>query len=241
MWSICKKEFNQFFSSLTGYMAIVLFLLINGLFLFVLQDSSIFEYGYAGMDKFFDLAPWVLMFLIPAITMRTLSDELKSGTLEILITRPLTAGKIIRGKYLAILFILLLVLLPSTIYIYTIHALSATGDIDTGGIMGSYMGLILLGASFSAIGLACSGSTTNAIVAFLLSAFFCLTFYYGFSALSHIAFFKGNADYYIEMLGIDFHYRSISRGVIDTRDLVYFVSIVVILLLFTEMKLTRRK
>ena len=240
MWSICKKEFSQFFSSLTGYLAIVLFLLINGLFLFVLQESSIFEFGYAGMDKFFDLAPWVLLFLVPAITMRTLSDELKYGTYELLITRPISVRKIILGKFLAVALILLLVLLPSTIYIYTIQSLSAGGGIDLGAIAGSYIGLILLSFSFAAIGIACSGSSSNAILAFLLSAFISLVFYFGVESISKLPIFKGNADYYLEMIGLNFHYTSMSRGVIDTRDMVYFFSIMVIMLYFTELKLKKR-
>jgi ABC-2 type transport system permease protein len=240
MWDICKKEFSQFFSSLTGYLAIILFLLINGLFLFVLQESSIFEYGYAGMDKFFELAPWVLLLLVPAITMRTLADEFKHGTYEILITRPLTPRKIIWGKFWAVALIILLVLLPSTLYIITIQSLSAGGNIDLGGIAGSYIGLILLALSFSAIGITCSGFGSNALLAFLLSAFISLVFYFGFDSISHLPAFKGTADYYIEMLGLNFHYLSMSKGVIDSRDVVYFFSFIIALLYFTEIKLSKR-
>ena len=240
MWSICKKEFNQFFSNLIGYISIVLFLLINGLFLFVLQDSSIFEYGYASLDKFFDLAPWVLLFLVPAISMRTLSDEFKSGTFEILKTKPLSARQIVLGKYLAILFIILIVLLPTCTYVITIKSLSATGTIDSGGIFGSYIGLFLLSAAFAAISLCCSGLTSNAVIAFLLSAFVCLLLYFGFNALSKLPVFQGSADYYIEMLGIDFHYRSISRGVLDSRDVIYFASLAIFSIFITEKKLQHK-
>lgn len=240
MWNICKKEFNQFFSSLTGYLAIILFLLINGLFLFVLNDSSIFEYGYAGMDKFFELAPWILLFLIPAITMRTLADEFKYGTYELLVTRPLTPREIVWGKFGAVALITLLVLLPSTLYILTIQSLSAGGSIDLGGIAGCYIGLIMLALSFAAIGIACSGSGSNALLAFLLSAFISLVFYFGFESISHLPIFKGTADYYIEMLGLNFHYTSMSKGVIDTRDVIYFLSIIISLLHYTEIKLKKR-
>ncbi len=240
MWSICKKELNQFFSSLTGYIAIILFLLINGVFLFVLNDSSIFEFGYASLDKFFELAPWVLMFLVPAITMRSLSEEFRAGTFEILKTKPLSSWQIVLGKYFSILIVLLLAILPTIIYIITIKALSAQGGIDGGGILGSYIGLFFLVAVFAAIGLCCSGFTNNAVVAFLISAFSCLILYFGFNALSKLPFFENGADYYIEMLGIDFHYRSISRGVLDTRDLVYFISVIFIFLLTTVKSLYKK-
>ena len=233
MWSICKKELNQFFSNLTGYIAIIIFLLINAVFLFMLNDSSIFEFGYASLDKFFELAPWIFMFLLPAITMRSLADEFKAGTFEILKTKPLSSWQIILGKYFSILIVLLLAILPTIIYIVTIKALSAQGGIDSGGILGSYIGLFLLAAVFAAIGLCCSGFTNNAVFAFLISTFSCLILYFGFNALSKLPFFANGFDYYIEMLGIDFHYRSISRGVLDSRDLIYFISIIFLFLLIT--------
>ncbi|MBC7535507.1 MAG: ABC transporter permease subunit [Ferruginibacter sp.] len=240
MLSICKKELNQFFSNLTGYIAIILFLLINGIFLFMLQDSSIFEYGYANLDKFFELAPWVLLFLIPAISMRSLSDEFRTGTFEILQTKPLTAWQIVVGKYSAILIIIIFVILPTLIYIITIKSLSASGSIDGGGIAGSYLGLFLLSAVFAAISICCSCFTNNAVVAFLISAFVCLILYFGFNAISKLPVLQGSADYYVEMLGIDFHYRSISRGVADSRDLVYFISIIFLSLLITVKNLHKR-
>lgn len=240
MWSICKKELAQFFSNLTGYIAIVLFLLVNGVFLFILPDSSIFEYGYASLDKFFELAPWVLLFLVPAITMRSFSDEFRSGTFEILKTKPLTGAQITVGKYAAVLIVLVFVIIPTFIYIITISALSSSGGIDKGGIIGSYIGLFLLAAVFAAISLCCSSFTSNAVVAFLVSAFVCLLLYFGFNALSNLPVFQGNADYYIEMLGIDFHYRSISRAVLDSRDVVYFFSIIFLSLLITVKNLQKR-
>lgn len=240
MWSICKKELNQFFSNLSGYIAIVLFLLVNGLFLFVFKDSNLFDFGYASLDKFFELAPWVFLFLIPAITMRTLSDEFKGGTIEILQTKPLTQWQIVAGKYLSVLIVLLFVIIPTFIYIFTIHSLSAQGGIDSGGIAGSYIGLFLLAAVFASIGVCCSGFTSNAIVAFLISAFACLILYFGFNALSKLPFFENGPDYYIEMLGIDFHYHSISRGVLDSRDIIYFASIIFLFLLITVKNLHKK-
>ena len=240
MWSICKKELNQFFSNLTGYIAIILFLLINGIFLFMLQDSSIFDYGYASLEKFFDLAPWVLMFLVPAITMRSLPDEFRAGTFEILKTKPLTTWQIVRGKYASILLVLLFVIVPTFVYIITIKTLSSSGDVDTGGIAGSYVGLFLLSAVFAAISLCCGSFTNNAVVAFLISAFTCLLLYFGFNAISRLPLLQGTADYYVEMLGIDFHYRSISRGVLDSRDLIYFAGLIFLSLLVTVKNLYKK-
>ena len=239
MWPVCKKEFRQFFSSRTGYIAIVVFLLLNGLFLFVFPDTNILDFGYATLDKFFELAPWILLLLIPAITMRSFSDEFRTGTFEILQTRPLTRWQIILGKYLASVTIVVIAILPTFLYILTIKNLS-TGGIDGGGITGSYIGLFFLGSVFTAIGICCSSFTNNAVVAFLVSAFACFVFYIAFAALSKIPAFQAGADYYVEMLGIDFHYRSISRGVLDSRDIIYFLSIIIFFLFLTAKNLVKR-
>ncbi len=240
MWSICKKELGQFFSSLTGCMAIVIFLLLNGLFLFVFPDTSIFDFGYATLDKFFDLAPWILLLLIPAITMRSFAEEFKSGTYEILVTKPLSREQIIMGKYFAGMIVVLIALLPTVVYVFTIRNLS-TGGIDGGGIMGSYIGLILLASSFAAIGIFCSSISNNAVVAFLLSAFLCFLFYSAFDAISRIPALQAGADYYVEMLGIDFHYRNISKGAVDSRDIVYFLSFIFFFLFLTDKNLAMRR
>lgn len=239
MWSICKKELRQFFSSLTGYIAIVVFLLLNGLFLFVFPSSSVFDYGYATLDKFFEMSPWILLLLIPAITMRSFADEFKGGTYEILQTRPLTRWQLIWGKFLASLIIVLIAILPTVLYVLTISQLS-TGGIDSGGIAGSYIGLFFLAAVFTAIGICCSSLTANAVVSFLLSAFACFVIYSAFSALSALPVFESGAGYFIEMLGIDAHYRSISRGVIDSRDIVYFTTVVFLFLFLTARNLVKR-
>jgi len=237
MWNICKKEISQFFSSLTGYIAVILFLLINGMFLFLLQDSNIFDFGYASLDKFFELAPWVFIFLVPAVAMRSFSDEFRTGTFEILKTKPVTSLQIVLGKYLSVILVVVIALIPTILYVFTIKTLSVTGAIDKGGIAGSYLGLIFLSAVFSAISICCGSFTSNAIVSFLISAFMCLVLYFGFNAISSISVFSGNADYYIEMLGIDFHYQSISRGVIDSRDLTYFLSLIILSIFITQKKL----
>ena len=240
MISIAKKEFYQFFSSLTGYITIILFLLVNAIYLFVLKDSNIFDFGYATLSAFFDLAPWVFIFLIPALGMRSFADEFKSGTFETLKTSPLTKWQIVGGKYAAILAVILIALIPTFLYVITIHSLSSSGGIDSGAVTGSYIGLFFLASVFAAITLWCSSLTANAVIAFLLSAFACIVLYFGFNAISKLPVFTGNADYYIEMIGIDFHYQSISRGVLDTRDIVYFLS-VIFLFLFSTQKILIKK
>lgn len=240
MIPIVKKELHQFFSSLTGYIAVAMFLIVCALYLFVLKDSNIFDFGYATLTTFFELAPWVFIFLIPALAMRIFSDEFKSGTFETLKTRPLTQWQIVLGKYLSVLIVIIIALIPTLLYVITITSLSSTGGIDSGAIAGSYVGLFLLAAIFAALSTWCSSLTGNAVIAFLLSAFTCIILYFGFGAISKLPVFNGNADYYIEMLGIDFHYQSISRGVIDTRDIVYFVSVIFLFLFATQKNLNKK-
>ena len=221
-------------------MAILLFLLINGLMLFVLPDSSIFDFGYATMDKFFSLSPWILLLLIPAITMRSFSDEFRAGTYEILQTRPLSRWEIVNGKFLGSLMVVVIALIPTVLYVISIKSLSVSGEIDTGATIGSYVGLFFLAAVFTAIGIFCSSFTNNAVMAFIICAAACILLYIGFDAISKIPVFSAGADYYIEMLGIDFHYRSVSRGVIDSRDVIYFLSSITLFLFFTHRNLVRR-
>jgi ABC-2 type transport system permease protein len=239
MWPVCKKELRQFFSSLTGYIAIIVFLLVNGLVLFVF-DENIFDYGYATLDRFFQLAPWILLLLIPAITMRSFSEEFKTGTYEILQTRPLSRWQIIIGKYLGSLIVVFIALLPTVVYIYSVQQLSSNEGIDMGATIGSYIGLFFLAAVFTAISICCSSFTNNAVVAFIISIIVCALLYYGFSAISKLPALANGVDYYIEMLGIDFHYRSISRGLIDTRDIIYFLSFVFLFLTITNRNLLKR-
>jgi ABC-2 type transport system permease protein len=239
MWSICKKELRQFFSSLTGYIAIVVFLLANGLVLFVFEDN-ILDFGYATLDRFFQLAPWILLLLIPAITMRSFADEFKSGTFEILQTRPLSHWQVTGGKYLGSLIVVLIALLPTIVYFFSIQALSATEGIDTGATIGSYIGLFFLAAVFTSIGICASSFTNNAVVAFIFSLIACVLLYYGFNAISRLPVLEGGLDYYIEMAGIDFHYSSISRGVVDTRDIIYFLSMIFLLLTIANRNLLKR-
>jgi len=203
-------------------------------------ENNIFDFGYATLDRFFQLSPWILLLLIPAITMRNFADEFKVGTYEILQTRPLSRSQIITGKYFGSLIVVLIALLPTIIYIFSIQKLSSNEGIDTGATIGSYIGLIFLTAVFTSIGICASSFTNNSVVAFILSLIGCALLYYGFSAISRLPGLSGGADYYVEMAGIDFHYRSVSRGVIDTRDVIYFLSMIILFLSITNRNLIKR-
>jgi ABC-2 type transport system permease protein len=241
MLAIFKKEIHQFFSSITGYVAIILFLLANGLLLFVFPDTSLLDYGYANLDPLFELAPMIYLLLIPAITMRSFADEFKSGTMELLSTKPLSWWQIVGGKFTAGLVVVLISLIPTVVYYIAVRQLSADpANLDNGGMTGSYIGLFLLGAVFTAVGVWSSSLTSNSVVAFLIAIFTCFIFYNGFDALSKVPAFSGSADYYLRMAGIKFHYTSISRGVIDSRDIIYFLSIIGLMLYLTRLSLQRR-
>jgi ABC-2 type transport system permease protein len=240
MWMICKKEWNQFFSSITAYVALIIFLLLNGLFLFVFPDSSMLNFGYATLTPFFDFVPWVLLFLIPTITMRSLADEYKSGTFELLKTWPIKPFALVFGKFLGAFLIIIAALIPTLVYAFSLQHLSSSGGLDIGATIGSYIGLLLLSGAFISIGLAASSFTNNTVVAFIAGAFVCFMLYIGFDALSKLPIFSGTLDYYIEMLGINFHYQSVSRGVIDTRDLVYFFVIIFFFLFITQKNIIQR-
>ncbi len=237
---ICKKEWRQFFSSLTGYIALVIFLLLNGLLFFVFPDTSLLDFGYATLDSFFRLAPWVLLFLVPTITMRSLADEYKAGTFELLKVMPVSAGEIVWGKFLGALLVILLALAPTIIYAVSIQLLSAVGGIDVGSTIGSYIGLFMLGAVFTAAGICASSFTNNTVIAFITGAFVCFLLFNGFEGISKLPVFASGPAYYIEMLGIKMHYASISKGVVDIRDIIYFGGLIAIFLLITQRNIARR-
>jgi ABC-2 type transport system permease protein len=237
MLAIFKKEFNSFFTSTIAYLTIGIFLLINGLFLWVFDDDfNILNAGFADLTSFFYLAPWILIFLIPAITMKTFADEFRSGTIEILKTRPITNLTLVLGKFFAILTLLIIVLIPTFVYAYSIHELgNPVGNLDYGSISGSYIGLFLLASSFASIGIFTSTLTKNQVVAFLLGICVVFLFYYGFDATSSLF---GDYSYTIKLFGMNEHYKSISRGVIDSRDVLYFMSIIIFFLFVSKQKLT---
>lgn len=240
MWMICKKEWQQFFSSLTGYIALGVFLLLNGLMLFVFPDTSILEFGYASLAAFFSLAPWILLLMVPTITMRSFSDEYRLGNFEILRTLPITPAQLVWGKFFGAMLIVCCAILPTLVYAVSVQQLSVTGGIDIGATIGSYIGLLFLGAVFTAIGICTSSFTSNTVVAFITGAFLCFLLYNGFDAISKLSLFSGGADYYLEMLGISFHYRSISRGVVRISDLIYFIGMIYFFLLITQRNLLKR-
>lgn len=240
MKSILLREIKSFFGSPIGYLVIAIFLLLNGLFLWVFDgEYNILKSGFADMTPFFTISPWILIFLIPAVTMRSFSDEKKQGTLELLMTKPLTVWQIVNGKFLGALLLIVIALIPTLIYVKVISSLGMpAGNIDMGSTIGSYFGLLFLIASYTAIGIFTSALSDNQIVAFILSVFLCFFFYFGFEGISTLA--KSLEDF-ISGLGMDSHFRSMSRGVIDTRDVLYFVSISVLFLSLTVFKLKSLK
>lgn len=242
MFTLFKKEIRAFLSSLIGYIAICVFLLLVGLFLWILPtETNILNNGYAGLDALFGIAPWVFLFLIPAITMRSFADEKKAGTIEFLLTKPLTDIQIILAKYFAGVTLVLFSLLPTLIYYYTIYRLgNPVGNIDSGGTWGSYIGLFFLASAFTAIGIFASSLAENQIVAFILAVFLCFFCYIGFDYISALELF-GKVDDIILSLGINDHYTSMSRGVIDTRDVIYYLGLSWIFILLTKTVLESRK
>ena len=242
MYALFKKEISNFLSSLIGIMVIVVFLLVTGLFLWVFQsDFNLLSYGYANLDGLFILAPWVFLFLVPAVTLRSFAEENRTGTIEMLLTKPLSDWQIIFAKFLAGVVLVLLSLLPTAVYYFSVYRLGLpVGNLDSGGIMGSYIGLFLLSASFVAVGLFCSSVTNNQILAFILSVFLCGFLYIGFEFIFSLSLF-GPIDLFIQRLGMSAHYSSISRGVVDTRDILYFLSVMALFLSMTKLVLSSRK
>ena len=225
-----------------GIMVIVVFLLITGLFLWVFQsDFNLLSYGYANLDGLFILAPWVFLFLVPAITMRSFAEENRTGTIEMLLTKPLSDWQIIMAKFLAGVVLVLLALIPTAVYYFSVYRLGfPVGNLDSGGILGSYIGLFLLSSSFVSIGVFCSSVTNNQILAFILSVFLCGFIYIGFEFIYSLSLF-GSIDLFIQRLGMAAHYSSISRGVVDTRDILYFLSVMALFLSMTKLVLASRK
>ncbi|WP_028888770.1 gliding motility-associated ABC transporter permease subunit GldF [Tenacibaculum ovolyticum] len=233
MYSILKKEVNSFFSSPIAYLVIGVFLLVNGLFLWVFKDNfNVLNAGFSDLSSFFYLTPWLFLFLIPAITMKSFADELNSGTIEILKTKPVTDWQIVLAKFFASLLLVCVALIPTLTYVYTVYVLgNPVGNLDIGSTVGSYLGVFFLAATYTSIGLFTSTLSKNQIVAFILSIFITFILFYGFDAVSSTL---GNT---IQQFGINEHFKSISRGVVDTRDVIYFCSVIFLFLFITKQQL----
>lgn len=224
-----------------AYIVIVIFLVITGLFTWVFPQTNVIDSGFSNIDTLFTLAPYIYLFLIPAITMRVFAEEKMAGTMEFLLTKPLTDWQIILGKFLASYALVIFALLPTLIYYYSVSELGAPeGNIDSGGVFGSYIGLVLLGGVFTSIGLFSSAITNNQIVSFILSVFLSFFLYEGFASLANIQAFS-EISYSLSQLGIDYHYSAISRGLIDSRNLIYFFGLIFIMLSATKLVLGSRK
>ncbi len=237
MLAIFKREIQSFFTSPIGYLVIGLFLVLNGLFLWVFKGPfNIFDYGFADLSNFFLLAPWVFLFLIPAITMKSFSEEKKLGTLELLFIKPISIWETVLGKFFGTFALGLIALVPTLLYVYSISQLGTTnGNLDTGLVLGSYFGTLFLMSCYTAIGLLASTLSENQIVAFIVGIILCFLFYYGFEGLATL--FEGETLVFIEKLGMKHHFESIARGVLDTRDLVYFITLTIFFLFLTVIQL----
>jgi len=223
MIRVFTKEFNSFLNSLIAYLVIGVFLTGIGLLLWVFPETSVLEWGFADLDTLFSMAPYVFIFLIPAITMKSFAEEKKMGTMELLLTKPLSDWDIVIGKFLASFALTLMALLPTLIYYFSVSRLgNPAGNIDTAGVIGSYVGLALLAFVFCAIGILASSLTVNQIVSFILAAFLCFIFYSGFD---EIAALSGSFALTIKQFGILYHYEALSKGLIDSRDVIYFLSV----------------
>jgi ABC-2 type transport system permease protein len=240
MKALLFREIKSFFGSPIGYLVIAIFLILNGLFLWIFDgEYNILNSGFADLSPFFTISPWILIFLIPAVTMRSFSDEMKQGTLELLLTKPLSIWQIVNGKFFGAVLLIVIAIIPTFIYVYVISSLGMPeGNIDMGSTVGSYFGLLFLISGYSAIGIFTSTLSDNQIVAFLLAVFLCFFFYFGFDG---IATYLPSIENFISNLGMNSHFKSMSRGVIDTRDLLYFVSITILFLSLTVFKLKSLK
>lgn len=241
MFAILKKEISSFFSSAIGYLVIGLFLVVTGLFLWVFQGPfNITETGFADLAPFFQIAPWIFIFLIPAITMRSFSEEQKVGTLELLLTKPISKLQLTLGKFLGAFALIILAIIPTLIYVVAIYQLgNPVGNLDVGVTIGSYIGLMLLAATFTAIGIFASSLTDNQIIAFIIAVFLSFFLYFGLEGIAAFSTTSSVRDF-INSMGIQSHYTSISRGVVDTRDLIYFISVTAFFIIITMMKLHKR-
>ncbi|MEQ8904622.1 gliding motility-associated ABC transporter permease subunit GldF [Ekhidna sp.] len=241
MIAILKKEINEFLDSLIGYVVIGIFLIGIGLLMWVFPETNVLDYGYASMETLFSVAPYVFMFLIPAITMKAFAEEKRNGTIELLYTLPFRDIEIVIGKFLAGFLLVVFSIIPTLVYYFTLSYLgNPVGNIDTAGIIGSYIGLILLGGIFTSIGILASALTGNQIVSFILAAFLCFSFYAGFDSIASINIWS-ETSFIIEQIGILAHYETLSKGLIDMSDVVYFLSMIALFLYVTRIILNVQK
>jgi ABC-2 type transport system permease protein len=242
MLAIFRKEINGFFSSLTGYIVIIVFLLVNSLFMWIFPGEwNIFDSGYAGIDTLFFLSPWVFLFLVPAVTMRMFAEETRLGTIELIYSRPITERGIIWGKYLASVSLVLLALLPCLIYYISVYLLGESpGNLDKGATWGAFIGLFFLASVYASVGIFASSFTDNQVIAFIIAVLICFVLFMGFDSVAYLPGLK-RLDEYIIRFGISEHYKSISRGVLDIRDIVYFVAVVFLFIEATRFRLISRK
>jgi ABC-2 type transport system permease protein len=242
MFAILRKEISGFFSSLTGYIVIMVFLLVNSLFMWILPGEwNILDSGYAGLDTLFLLSPWIFLFLVPAVTMRMIAEEKRMGTIELIYSRPITEREVIYGKYFASVCLVLFSLLPGIIYYISVYYLGETpGNLDKGGTWGAFMGLFFLAAIYTSVGIFTSSLTDNQVIAFILAVLFCFVLFTGFDSIAYLPGLKKLDEFFIR-LGINEHYKSMSRGVIDIKDVIYFVSVIVIFNEATRLMLLSRK
>ena len=242
MFPIFKKEINGFFSTLTGYIVIAVFLLVNSLFMWVFPGEwNILDSGYASLDTLFFISPWVFLFLVPAVTMRMIAEEKRLGTLELIYSRPLTERQIIYGKYLASVALVLLALIPTIICFISVYILGETpGNLDEGATWGAFIGLFFLAAVYASVGLFASSLTDNQVIAFIVAVLISFILFSGFDSLAYLPGLK-KADEVVIRLGINEHYKSMSRGVLDLRDVLYFGAVVVIFNEATRLVLLSRK
>lgn len=242
MFAIFGKEINGFFSSLTGYIVIIVFLLVNSLFMWVLPgELNILDSGYAGLDTLFFLSPWVFLFLVPAVTMRMIAEEKRLGTIELIFSKPVTERGIIWGKYLASIALVLLALLPVLICYLSVSILGETpGNLDRGGTWGAFTGLFFLAAIYASAGIFASSLTDNQVIAFIIAVLICFILYAGFDSFAYLPGLK-KLDEFVISLGINEHYKSISRGVLDIRDAAYFIAVAAVFNEASRLVLLSRK
>ncbi len=241
MIQVFIKEFNSYLNSLIAYVVIGVYLTGIGMLIWVFPESNVLDYGYADLSTLFTLGPYVMMFLIPAITMKMFAEEKRSGTFELLVTQPLSDWDILLGKYFAAVMLVVVAILPTTVYYFSIYSLgNPPGNIDTSGIIGSYIGLVLLGAVFASVGLLASSFTQNQVVSFVFATFLSYFLYSGFNSISGLWEWDARA-LFIDQLGILYHYNTLSKGLIDSRDIIYFLSITGFLLMLTKLIISSRK